>query len=401
VRRLVYLLLTTFALAAPVAAPGAQAPIQSRLEQALALAHLDQRQAAALAIDLGTGATVYARNAAQSLAPASTEKLPLSFALLVRLGPTFRIQTDLLGDGSLEGDTWRGDLVLKGRGDPTLDKWDLKGLARKVAGAGISRVTGSVLADESYFDWLRVGPGWKRSYYIEESPPLSALVVDRARVGGHTSVRPALAAAEKLRTALDAAGVKVTGGVALGRAAKDATLLARTSSAPLARLLKAVDGDSDNFSAEMLLKQLGAVERGRGTSAAGAAAVHDVLVEAGIPLSGVRIADGSGLSLLDRLTVQALAGVLVAAWQDPVLRGVFLSTLAVSGKRGTLEDRMREPVVLGKVVAKTGTTSRSSALAGYVNGRYAFAILHNGSPVWSLYARRAQDRFVTVLAKSS
>jgi D-alanyl-D-alanine carboxypeptidase len=58
------------------------------------------------------------------------------------------------------------------------------------------------------------------------------------------------------------------------------------------------------------------------------------------------------------------------------------------------------PAVAGKVFAKTGTTARSSALAGYVNGRYAFAVLQNGSPVSSWWARRAQDRFVTVLAKA-
>jgi D-alanyl-D-alanine carboxypeptidase len=52
------------------------------------------------------------------------------------------------------------------------------------------------------------------------------------------------------------------------------------------------------------------------------------------------------------------------------------------------------------VSAKTGTTSISSALAGYVNGRYAFAVIHNGSPVNSWRARVAQDRFVTVLASA-
>jgi D-alanyl-D-alanine carboxypeptidase len=52
------------------------------------------------------------------------------------------------------------------------------------------------------------------------------------------------------------------------------------------------------------------------------------------------------------------------------------------------------------VQAKTGTTSGASALAGYVNGRYAFAILQNGRPVATRSARASQDRFVTVLARS-
>jgi len=223
---------------------------------------VDPGQAAAVAVDLRTGDLVYERNAGRALAPASTEKLTLSYSLLVRLGPAYRIRTELLGEGTVDGATWRGDLVLKGYGDPTLSKWDLRSLARSVATLGIRRVTGSVLADESYFDSRRVGPGWKPSYYIEESPPLSALVVDRARVGSTTSTRPALAAAEKLRTALRASGVAVGGGVGTGRASAAAQRLGRTSSQPLARILHAVNGDSDNFTAEMLLKHLGAVVRG-------------------------------------------------------------------------------------------------------------------------------------------
>ncbi|MEX0673234.1 MAG: D-alanyl-D-alanine carboxypeptidase/D-alanyl-D-alanine-endopeptidase [Gaiellaceae bacterium] len=397
----VAMLLAAAAVAAPVSATAAPAPLPTRLDRALAVPHVDPARSAALAVDLRTGDVVYERNRARALAPASTVKLAVSYAVLVRLGPAYCIQTELLGEGALDGATWRGDVVLKGYGDPTLNKWKLRALARKVADLGIRRVTGSVLADESYYDTKRIGPGWKRSYYIEESPPLSALVTDRAREGSKTSTRPALQAAQRLRGALGEAGVAVAGRARPGRASPAAELLAGTSSRPLARLLRAVNADSDNFAAEMLLKHLGALETGKGTSPAGAAAVTDVLREAGIPLRRVVIADGSGLSLLDRLTVETLAGILVASWEDPVLRGVFLSTLAVSGKRGTLERRLRGPAVAGRVVAKTGTTAISSSLAGYVNGRYAFAVVQNGSPVSWWWARTAQDRFVKVLATST
>ena len=400
-RRLVLILVAVaLAAAAAASAPAAQAPLSTRLARALSVPHVDPARAAALAVDLRSGEIVYERNAARSLAPASTEKLTLSYALLSTLGADYRIRTELLGTGAADGATWRGNLILKGYGDPTLTKWDLRTLARSLSELGIRRVSGAVVADESYFDARRVGPGWKPSYYIEESPPLSALVVDRARDGRRTSRRPALLAAEKLRKALKAYGVSVAGGVAVGRAPQSASRITLTSSAPLFRMLHAVNGDSDNFTAEMLLKHLGAAVRGKGTTDAGTAVVTDVLTETGIPLEGVRLRDGSGLSLLDRLTVRALATLLVAAWQDPTMRDVFLRTLAVSGRRGTLDERLESPAVAGKVVAKTGTTNRASALAGFVKGRYAFAVLQNGSPVSYWWARRAQDRFVTVLAKS-
>jgi D-alanyl-D-alanine carboxypeptidase/D-alanyl-D-alanine-endopeptidase (penicillin-binding protein 4) len=400
-------LLVAVALAATVAAPAAApAPaagtadrtLPARLAQALAVPHVDPARSAAVAVDLTTGRIVYERNRALSLAPASTEKLALSFTLLSLLGPTYRLETRVVGSGGLEGTLWRGDVVLEGGGDPTLSSAALRSLAAQVRAQGIRRVSGRVLGDESIFDARRTAPGWKAGYFIGESPPLSGLVVDRARCGGGTTPSPALAAAALFRDALRAAGVVVSGGAAVGGGASEDAVLATHRSAPLQRVLRAVNGRSDNFTAEMLLKHLGAVERGKGTTGAGATVVNETLAAAGISLAGVRVVDASGLSLLDRQTVDALAGILVLAWGDPLLRGSFLSTLAVAGRSGTLEDRLRRPPVAGNVFAKTGTTNAASALAGYVAGRYAFAVIQNGSPVSSWWARRAQDRFVTVLA---
>jgi PBP4 family serine-type D-alanyl-D-alanine carboxypeptidase len=158
--------------------------------------------------------------------------------------------------------------------------------------------------------------------------------------------------------------------------------------------------ESDNFVAEMLLKQLGAALGPHGTTAAGAAVVRATLQDAGVPTSGVRVVDGSGLSLLDRLTARALVRLLRAAERDPAIRDPFLSSLSVAGISGTLRDRLRKRPARSRVIAKTGTTLRSCALAGFVRRRYAFAILQNGSPVNYWSARAAQDRFVTLLARS-
>jgi D-alanyl-D-alanine carboxypeptidase/D-alanyl-D-alanine-endopeptidase (penicillin-binding protein 4) len=116
-----------------------------------------------------------------------------------------------------------------------------------------------------------------------------------------------------------------------------------------------------------------------------------------VPLGGVRLVDGSGLSLLNRLTATSLVALLSVAWSDPALGPEFVRTLPVAGVSGTLRTRLLR--VRGRVQAKTGTTSAASSLAGYVTGRYAFAILHNGRPVSTTWARRAQDRFVLVLAR--
>ncbi len=395
-RLLALLVLSAVALAAAAAAAAGPTPLAARLARALAVPHVDPARSAALAVDLETGQELFARNETAALAPASNEKLALTYAALVTLGPAFRIETDVLGEGHLDGSVWRGNLILQGHGDPTLATSDLQDLAAQIAAAGIARVTGRVIGDESFFDARRTAPGWKSSFYPDESPPLSALTVDRARFEGHVARLPALAAAAGFRRALRAAGVAVAGGVATARAG--GLPLASVLSPPLAEILRFMDRESDNLTAELLLKQLGAVAAGAGTTAAGSAVVRRALAAAHVPLAGVRLVDGSGLSRLDRLTARALVAILEAAWADPELRETFVAALPVAGRNGTLEDRMRRAPALGNVVAKTGTTREASALSGFVKGRYVFAVLQNGHPLAYWWARRAQDRFATVLA---
>jgi len=375
-------------------------PLSTRLANALAVRGNTWATSAALAVDLQSDGVVFARNADLSLAPASNEKLPITFAALRQLGLAYRFKTEVLGGGTQVSTERHGDLFLKGFGDPTLTSARLGRLAQAVADAGITRIDGRLYGDETWFDAKRAAPGWKLGYLIYECPPLSALVVDRAVYDGHTANQPALAAAGTFRRLLRDYGV-TTGRVGLGRAPASATLLATSESATLRNVIAVMDRDSDNFRAEMLLKELGAESGTAGTSPAGAAVVRRVLAEANIPLAGVVIADGSGLSLLDRLTATAIARVLTTAWSDPTLRAAFWSALPAAGQQGTLEHRLRDPPTFGAVRAKTGTTNEASALSGYVRDRFAFVVVQNGSPVAEIAARKAQDRFATALARVS
>jgi D-alanyl-D-alanine carboxypeptidase/D-alanyl-D-alanine-endopeptidase (penicillin-binding protein 4) len=402
VRRVVVLVAfvaAALAAIAPVAAGAAQGTsLQARLARALAVPNISGSSSAAIAIDLRTGEVVFQRNPDLALVPASNEKLAVTYAALAAFGPSLRIPTDLLGRGELKGSVWHGDLILKGYGDPTLSTDDLRYLAREVRAAGVRRVTGRVVGDESYFDARRVGPGWKSWYYINESPPLSALTADRGRYRGVYAPDPALAAAAILRAELKRLRVRVAGPAITGVAGDDAWPLATTLSPPLRAILRFMNRESDNFTSELLLKQLGTLEGLRGTTARGGSIVRRTLGADGIPIVGVRIADGSGLSSSNRLTARALIALLRIAWEDLQLRAPFVSSLAVAGRNGTLRDRMRRWPVAGRVLAKTGTTSVASALSGFVNSRFAFVVLHNGRPVSHFWARRAQDRFAAVLA---
>jgi serine-type D-Ala-D-Ala carboxypeptidase/endopeptidase (penicillin-binding protein 4) len=394
------LVVVVVALAVASQAAASRPPLPTRLANALAVRGNAPATSAALAVDLRTGGIVFERNADLSLDPASNEKLPVTFAALRELGSTYRFRTAVLASGRRDGAVWRGNLYLKGYGDPTLTSARLARLATQIAASGITRVEGRLVADETWFDRRRVAPGWKSGFLVYECPPLSALVVDRGFYDHHTALDPATAAAGAFRRILRGLGV-TTGAVGLGRAPGEATQLGEVVSPTLANVVAVMDRDSDNFRAEMLLKELGAQVGGGGTTAAGTAVVRRALATADIPLDGVVLADGSGLSSLDRLTASTVVRLLVTAWNDPELRRVFWSSLPVAGENGTLVHRMEDGPAHGAVRAKTGTTDHASALSGYAGDRYAFAVLQNGDPVAWTPARKAQDRFATALASAA
>jgi serine-type D-Ala-D-Ala carboxypeptidase/endopeptidase (penicillin-binding protein 4) len=384
----------------PAAQAGSRSAFQTHLARALHARHVSPGRTGAIVFDLQTGSTLFAHNPRLPLRPASNEKLATTYAALSALGPSFRIETDVLGEGQQSGTTWEGNLVLKGYGDPALSFAQVNSLARQVAAAGITHVTGRILGDESWFDTRRTGLGWKPGFYLHESPALSALVVNRGWTGRYETGRPALMAAQILRRDLRRAGVTVHGGAALGVASAQAASLASVQSARLAVLVRHMDVYSDNFYAEMLLKEVGAVQGTGGSAAAGIAVERQLLTDAGVPLAGVRMVDGSGLSLIDRWTPLGLATLLRTMWEDSDLRPYLVPALPIAGETGTLKHRMRKAPARGLVHAKTGTTNNASSLSGFVGDRYAFSILENGSPVSALNAEQSQNRFAQVLARA-
>jgi len=370
--------------------------IEPKLSKALTAPSLSLGRTAALAVDVSTGAIVFAHNESLPVAPASNEKVPVSWAALTRLGVGYRFHTEVYGVGARAGAAWNGDLVLKGFGDPTLSTSDLDRLAAAIHGRGIRSVSGRVIGDESFYDTKRGAAGWKPYFVGGETPPLSALVVDRAL--GWPALSPPLLAARTFRDALLRRGISVAGRPGLGVTPAAAETLASDVSDPLSQIVWRMNHESDNFYAEMLLKQLLAATGKVGTSAGGGKLVVATMRDAGIPIGGVRIVDGSGLSSVDRLTAEALVGVIRAGATDPAIRAAFVGSLAVAGMSGTLSGRL--PALRGKVRGKTGTTDLACTLSGLIRSTVAFAVLESGSPVSSWAARAAQDRFVTILAST-
>lgn len=214
---------------------------------------------------------------------------------------------------------------------------------------------------------------------------------------------PRLIVGYVLREALRARGVTLNGGVTLGGVDAAPVLLTHTSEA-LSSLLHHLGKKSDNFVAEMLLKTIGARVAGVGSTAAGAKRVLEMLVSLGATQGELRWINGSGLFDANRISTDALVGILGTAHRDRRLAPEYLSQLALGGQDGTLSTRLRGLPEGCHVRAKTGTLRANISLAGYVDRRddktLAFAIVTDD--VKSQPATRAAiDGFVSSLCNST
>ncbi|WP_457029632.1 D-alanyl-D-alanine carboxypeptidase/D-alanyl-D-alanine endopeptidase [Kitasatospora sp. P5_F3] len=148
------------------------------LDAILADPRLATAQAGVQVVDTSTGQVVYQHQADALLTPASTLKTVTSAAALELLGESHVFTTEIRTTGSRYSSVLNGDLILRGGGDPSLQPKDLDDLAAQVAAAGITTVTGRVLADGSRYDSVPLGPGWAwDDEAYSYSPQISALTV--------------------------------------------------------------------------------------------------------------------------------------------------------------------------------------------------------------------------------
>jgi D-alanyl-D-alanine carboxypeptidase/D-alanyl-D-alanine-endopeptidase (penicillin-binding protein 4) len=399
--------LTLLAILFLVPAAAAQADLKSSLTRYMRLAG---GQSGAYVVNLSTGEKVFAWRAGTPRILASNTKLFTSSAALARFGVDGTLGTEVLGDGSLDDDgVWRGNLYLKGGGDPTFGSSTyarrfygggatVQRLAKLIDQAGVERVTGRVYGDESRHDSLRGGPdsGYGVSIWVG---PLSALSYNRGFADEHGSAfqsNPPSFAAARLDNALEARGITVRRKPAAGTAPRGLDVLASVDSPPMGRMVKLMNKPSDNLFAELLAKDIAMQVNGRGTTSAGAALIAGFARRLG---SGAKLVDGSGLSRGDRASPYRIVRLLTSMARRDEYEALFQS-LPIAGRDGTLVDRMRRGPARGRCHAKTGTLSDVSALSGYCQARsgdvYGFSILMNG--VYPTGARRLQDRMAQAIA---
>jgi serine-type D-Ala-D-Ala carboxypeptidase/endopeptidase (penicillin-binding protein 4) len=364
----------------------------------------ESRQASCLAVSVD-GQRVVDVGAGRTVIPASNLKLLTTAVALEVLGPDYQFTTTAAGN--LVGDTVEGDLFLVGGGDPLLatngyesafvDKQlpatQLADLAAALFDAGVRRITGNVVADESRYDNERFGIGWTDEVTgagpgLPEAGPLSALMLnDSVEVIGGAKrdvENSAQNTVEQFTAILRFSGIEIGGSPIVGGPATGTATIATLQSGALRDIVAEALQLSDDNTAELLLKEIGFARRSAGNALAGGQVVIEQLAAWGIPTEGLTIVDGSGLSSQNRVTCGAVMGVL----EHLGATGPVFDGLPVAGRSGTLGPNYSRPgepdnpdqfagtSVDGVLRAKTGTLGQSGSkgLSGYLP-------IEGGSPI--------------------
>jgi serine-type D-Ala-D-Ala carboxypeptidase/endopeptidase (penicillin-binding protein 4) len=359
----------------------------------------------AYVLDAKTGQVLFRRRPGRTRILASNSKLFTTSTAVSRFGPDGHLattvwSTDDITDGISQG------LYLKGMGDPTLSTDDLTTLAGKVRAAGVLMVQGPLFYDDSFLDHQTGVP--EHGISSERVGTLSALTLD----GGGLS-DPARTAAQRFEDALRRAGVSIANTVTNAQVPIGAVQVSEQDSPTLASLIRSTNVPSNNFMAEMLLKDVGGAFGGSGSTAAGIGEVRNFASSRGASFSGE---NGSGLTRLNRSSPASVGRLLnsmlkvdpnasgeVKAAQEK-LRDAFVGSLAVAGRSGTLAHRMRGTAAAGRCHAKTGTLDGVSALSGYCfkgpndqDHAMVFSLLMNSVDVNRAHV--IQDRMAALIAR--
>lgn len=456
IKKILIGLITVFITFTAIAAPyNIYDSIPSGIARLIANTHTNpQANIAVIVQSMNTGHVYYSRNANEFFAPASVQKLFTVSSALLNLTPHFRFTTRVFTTGKINQGVLNGDLVFQFNGDPSLKKWDVIALVKKIQTLGIRRINGNLIVDDTAFNHIPYPAGWLWSDLITDfAAPLNTVIIDRNSFG--LRFIPARRAGEKpeiissmppgaatfinemkttrypkwncpvnivsneqnqylvrgclsqrsgtqyrtlairnmqmytehlLPELLRQNDILLNGRVFSAKTPVNSQLLAEHFSAPLSTVIIHLLKTSDNLYADALFKKIGEYHgHTPGSWENGIEAVLSTLLrDVGIQPNQLSIVDGSGLSLYDKVTPNAVSQMLHYIHQNTMLRDSLIPALPIAGVDGTLA--MRMPILArgDRVHAKTGSMTGVSSLAGFVktkhHGTLSFVVMINHIP---------------------
>lgn len=359
---------------------------QARIDKLLTHDMFETSQLGLMVYDLTADSVIYAHNERQLMRPASTMKVVTAITALDKLGGSYQFKTALYYTGTIQNRTLTGDLYCVGGFDPKFGRDDMRAFTHCMKTLGVDTIRGNLYADKSMKDLDVLGEGW---CWDDDNPVLSPLVYRRK---DHFMT--------EFEKELREAGIQVEAFSSVAKCPAEAIRICeRTHS--IDQILLPMMKKSDNLYAEALFYQLMPRENGRTVTAKEVRSVVRRLIDkVGLDASRYKIADGSGLSLYNYVSVELLVKLLKYGYQHQNIYHHLLPSMPTAGVDGTLKKRLRGTYTRGKVWAKTGTVTGVTSLAGYCeasNGHLlCFAIINQGV-MYGKNGRAFQDRVCRVL----
>lgn len=366
--------------------------------------------------------TVYSVYAEKTLIPASNTKLFSTATALYLMGGDYQVSTKFhITDKNINDGVINGNLYIKGYGNSLFTSSDLSKMVQELKEMGITRITGDIIGDDTYFDDI-----YSREDWIEEEganvkvPPVSALVIDRNVTTATVRVKvkrrrwknvtktvhisdPSLYAAEMLLNKLRNAGITVGGSFGKGATPEQSEDIV-ASSVTLNEIISIVNKRSDNFLAECVFKLIGAVYSGEeGNSFYSTQAILTFMKENNVHFGQTSIVDGSGISRSDNVSAATIVSLLERMYFDISNFDDFKNSLSHASVDGTLRGRMYNSKAEGNFYGKTGTLNGVSTLAGYLmlpnKKDYVVSIMFHYEQFGAHFYKSIEDKIVEAVAE--
>ena len=297
---------------------------QARIDKLLTHDMFETSQLGMMVYDLTADSVIYAHNERQLMRPASTMKVVTAITALDKLGGSYQFKTALYYTGTIQNRTLTGDLYCVGGFDPKFGRDDMRAFTHCMKTLGVDTIRGNLYADKSMKDLDVLGEGW---CWDDGNPVLSPLVYRRK---DHFMT--------EFEKELREAGIQVEAFSSVAKCPVEAIRICeRTHS--IDQILLPMMKKSDNLYAEALFYQLMPRENGRMVTAKEVRSVVRRLInKVGLDASRYKIADGSGLSLYNYVSVELLVKLLKYGYQHQNIYHHLLPSMPTAGVDGTLKN---------------------------------------------------------------
>ena len=317
-------------------------------------------------LDLKDGKVVASHNENCALIPASIMKSVTTAALLGSSGPDYKYNTRVYIDGPVDFGYVRGNLIVEGACDPTVnsDKAPyspdfIEEICEALSQRKINRIEGSVIIDESNFQGVSQPESWAKEDCVKYYGTGSHAFNFSDNVKGDNAVKnPSVAFMASLKKGLASKGIELED--------KPLTEGKRTQifvhqSAPIDEIMRSCMMRSDNMFAESMLRLYGKLQGGDGSTDHAASCEMKLWKSMDLPLEGVCIVDGSGLSRSNRVTANFMSEMLRNMSGD----ATYASFFPLAGQEGTLKKFLAGTPLDSYIAMKTGSMRGIQCYAGY------------------------------------